>query len=87
MEAGEKCKSCPGVAGREAHVEHHRGVAGDVVDVARRGVDEENLSIRPHTVTWNREKSDARVVLVLVPRLTFMYVTVDVIFGFDPPLY
>ena len=38
------------VAWRDGHVEHHGGVAGQVVDVARRGVDEQNLAVRAHPV-------------------------------------
>ena len=41
----------PGLAGREADVEDHRGVAGDVVDIAGGGVDEEDLSVRSNSVT------------------------------------
>ena len=49
--------SWPGLARREADIEDHRGVAGDVVDIAGGGVDEEDLSVRSNSVTWNRSSS------------------------------
>ena len=55
------------MAGRKADIEDHRRVAGDVVDIASGGVDEEDLAVRSDSVA-------------------LMYVTVDVIFRFDPPL-
>ena len=48
---GEASHSCPAVAGRETHIEDDGGVAGPVVDVAGGGVDEENLAVRPDSVT------------------------------------
>ena len=45
------CSVRSGVAWRDGHVEHHGGVAGEVVDVARRGVDEQNLAVRADPVT------------------------------------
>ena len=44
------CSARSAVAGRDGHVEHHGGVAGQVVDVARRGVDEQNLAVRADPV-------------------------------------
>ena len=43
--------SYSGLAGREADIKDNGGVAGSVVDIAGRGVDEENLSIRSDSVT------------------------------------
>ena len=48
--AAAQCSARSAVAGRDGHVEHHGGVAGQVVDVARRGVDEQNLAVRAHPV-------------------------------------
>ena len=48
--AAAQCSVRSAVAGRDRHVEHDGGVAGQVVDVARRGVDEQNLAVRAHPV-------------------------------------
>lgn len=48
---GEASHFSPAVTGRETHIEDDGGVAGPVVDVAGGGVDEENLAVRPDSVT------------------------------------
>ena len=50
LSSSSVCSARSAVAGRDGHVEHDGGVAGQVVDVAGRGVDEQNLAVRAHPV-------------------------------------